>query len=35
MANYIENNFNVEWDISKYFKTLPIVDSLMKTNPFY
>ncbi len=34
MANYIENNFNVEWDISKYFKTLPITDSLMKAYPF-
>jgi hypothetical protein len=35
MANYIEKNFNAEWDISKYFKSLPTVDSLMKMNPFY
>ena len=35
MANYIENNFNVEWDIAKYFKSLSVVDSLMKANPFY
>ena len=34
MANYIEDNFNVEWDISKYFKTLPTTDSLMKAYRF-
>ena len=34
MANYMQDNFNVTWDLSKYYKDLPIADSLLKTNPF-
>lgn len=34
MADYMWEGFQVKWDLSQYFKDLPIVDSLMNANHF-
>jgi|SRR5450631_1362517 len=34
MVEYLWDGFQVKWDISQYFKDLPISDSILKANPF-
>jgi hypothetical protein len=34
MEEYMRENFDVKWDLSRYLKDLPIADSLLKANHF-
>jgi hypothetical protein len=35
MAEYLWEGFNVKWELSQYFKNLPVVDSLLKVHPLF